>query len=242
MVGKSLTRKSRYFRILLRENRLLASALGLFSVLPILFSSLVSAWLLSHYEQLTLWLADQGSWPVLALSLTMAFGLTPTTFVALLCGFFLGFASAGYLIVAYVLASAVGYGIGRFLDGGRLSQSLKHFPVAEKVAAELVDRPVLIVILMRLSPALPFCLMNLLLAALNVRVSLYLLAGSVGMLPRTLLSLWVGSQSRTIVALLEGGASSTELFWAIGGTVFTVVSLVWIIDRRMKRVLDQVIF
>ncbi len=242
MVVKSLTRKYRNFRILLRENRPLAFALGLFSVLPLLFSSLVSAWLLGHHEQVSQWFAVQGPWPVLALSITMAFGLTPTTFVALLCGFFLGFASAGYLIVAYVLASAVGYGIGRCLDGGRLGRSLKHYPLAEKVAADLVARPVLIVVLMRLSPALPFCLMNLVLAALRVRISLYLLAGSVGMLPRTLLSLWVGSQSRTVVALLESGASPAELFWVVGGTVVTVVSLLGIIDRRMKRIVDQVVF
>ena len=41
-------------------------------------------------------------------------------------------------------------------------------------------------ILVRLSPVLPFSIMNLLMPALNIRLSVFLLAGFVGMLPRTL--------------------------------------------------------
>ncbi len=229
-----LLRKCHGLRQLCHGNRNLAVALAVFSVMPLIFSSVLGGWLLNYRELVSDWIVTAGALPILAFAVTMALGLTPTTFVALVCGFFVGFEGTGYLVLAYVLASGAGYGLGQWLDGGRFMHSLEHYPLAEKVAADLGHRPVMMLILVRLSPALPFCLMNLLMAALRVRFDLYLLAGAIGMLPRTLLSLWIGSQSRDLVELLQSGGGTQETVAVIVGSMVTVVLFVWLVMRRIK--------
>lgn len=224
-------------RSLLQENWRLASGMILFSGMPLIFSSVLAGWLLLNHESVSLWVADAGSTIVLLSGLTMAAGLTPTTFVAIVTGFFFGFQGVLFLIVAYIFASALGYGIGRLLDGGHFIHSLKTYPVAQKVAKDIAERPAAMLILARLSPALPFCLMNLLMSALKVPFVVYLLAGAAGMLPRTLLSLWIGSQSRDFLTLLESGGSQQEALWMGIGTVITVSALVWIVIRRVQKVI-----
>ncbi|WP_281645104.1 VTT domain-containing protein [Parendozoicomonas sp. Alg238-R29] len=223
-----------HFRSFLKENRILASALVIFSVMPLLFSSMLGSWLLLNVDQVSNLMPEYGIWLVLASCLTMAIGLTPTTFVALASGFFLGEQGAAVLVFAYILASGFGYGLGRVLDGGHFMKSLLAFPVAEKIANDLREKPVAMLVLVRLSPALPFCLMNLMLAALRVNFGTYLLAGAAGMLPRTLLSLWIGNQSRDLVELLQSGGGQTETIVVLVGSVLTVALLVWMVMRRVK--------
>ena len=153
MIVESLRKKYRWLQSLYRENWRLASALVLFSILPLLFSSLLTGWLLEHYQPVQQWLMSVGAWPVLLFGVTMATGLTPTTFVALVCGFFLGLASTGYVVVAYVLASVAGYGLGRWLDGGRFMTSLHSFPQTQKVALDIAERLVVMLILDQTFPS-----------------------------------------------------------------------------------------
>ena len=245
MIVKSLLnkyrKKYRRFQALFQDNQRLAIALALFSILPLLFSSVMTGWLIRHHEQVAQWLAITDVWPLaflttIAFATSMAAGLTPTTLVALVCGFFMGFASTGYVVGAYILASVAGYGLGRWLDGDRFMVSLQNFPLAEKIAIDISHRPVVMLVLVRLSPALPFCLTNLLLAALQVRLSLYILAGTLGMLPRTLLSIWIGSQSRVLVTLLHNGGSPQEIIWLVSGTVVTLGLAVWVMKQRLNKI------
>ena len=223
---------------LLKDNRNLAFGLGFFSVVPLLFSSLLGSWLLFNIEAVNQLVPDYGLLFVLASSLTMAAGLTPTTFVALITGFFIGWPGAFALVFAYTLASALGYGLGRTLDRGHFLKSLMRFPVAASIADDLRHKPIAMLILVRLSPALPFCLMNLLLAALKVNLRTFLLAGAIGMLPRTLFSLWAGNQSRDLVALLKHGGGQMETIAVIVGSVLTVGLLTWIVARRITALLE----
>lgn len=226
-------------RIFLKSNRALAFGLGFFSVVPLLFSSFLGSWLLFNIEAVNRLMPEYGLWFVLASCLTMATGLTPTTFVALITGFFVGWQGAGVLVLAYIVASGIGYGIGRLLDGGHFLKSLMQFPVATHLAEDLRATPAAMVVLMRLSPALPFCLMSLLLAALKVNLRTYLLAGAVGMLPRTLFSLWLGTQSRDLVELLHHGGGQLEAVIVIAGSILTVALLVWLVMKRVKASLYQ---
>ncbi len=222
---------------LVGENRRLSLALAFFSIMPLLFSSLLGGWLIINMERVSDLMAVHGIWLALASGLTMAAGLTPTTFVALVCGFFLGADGVIPVVLAYCLASGLGYALGRWLDGGRFLDSLKQYDLVSRVADDLGKKPVFMVILVRLSPVLPFCLMNLLLAALRVRLSVFLLAGTLGMLPRTLFSLWAGHQSRDLVTLIQGGGGETEALLVMIGSLATVGLLLWMMTRRVKDIL-----
>ncbi len=224
---------------LLTENRPLAVALVFFSVMPLMFSSWLGGWLLNNIPVIDELFAEWGTWLILGTSVTMAFGLTPTTFIALITGFFLGMAGIIPMILAYSAASVIGYKVGALLDGGHFLKSLVRYSVTSRVAEDLRARPVSLIVLVRLSPVLPFCLMNLVLSALQIRLSAFLLAGAVGMLPRTLLSIWAGDKTRDLVELIQGGANQNETLIAAAGAVVTVVLIVLLITKHVAKYIGK---
>jgi uncharacterized membrane protein YdjX (TVP38/TMEM64 family) len=71
-------------------------------------------------------------------------------------------------------------------------------------------------VLSRLSPILPFAITNVLFSLAGANLRPYLGASLIGMLPRTLLTLLVGSQARQIRVLLEQGGGSPALKIGLG--------------------------
>ena len=207
----------------LKTNRKAISGMGLLGAVPLIFSPLITTLMIRqepflHGLDLIQWL------PLFGLSvLTMALAMTPSTVVALVSGFFLGWASTPFMLVAYLLASALGYLIGRRLDRGRLMLTLKDHPRVHTVLSGLHHQGWSLMILTRLSPVLPFALMNLLLPAVNVRFRVFLVGGFFGMLPRTLFSIWAGMQARGLMQLLQNPGQETVA--AILVMVLTLVSV-----------------
>ncbi|MGI9275244.1 MAG: TVP38/TMEM64 family protein [Endozoicomonas sp.] len=207
----------------LQTNHKAISGMGLLGAVPLIFSPLLTALMIRHepfLQNLTpvQWL------PLFGLSaLTMALAMTPSTVVALVSGFFLGWASTPFMLMAYLLASALGYLIGRWLDRGRLMPALKEHPRVHTVLSGLHHQEWSLMILTRLSPVLPFALMNLLLAAVKVRFRVFLVGGFFGMLPRTLFSIWAGMQARGLMQLLQNPDQGTAA--SIIVIVLTLVSV-----------------
>ncbi len=175
----------------------------LLGALPLLGSSATSALLIRHEA----WLSTLELWqwiPLYFVSIfTMALALTPTTYVAIATGFFLGWMGLPYVVIGYLSASIVGYIIGRFLDKGKFSQSLLSHPKAQAFVHGMHQREIPLIILSRLSPILPFALMNLLLSMVQPKLRNYIWGGFLGMLPRTMLSVWLGLQSREITEIIK---------------------------------------
>ena len=179
------------------------------SLIPLLSSSLITALLIqnqSYFQTLSLqqWL------PFFALSaLTMATAITPTTFIALVTGYFLGWQAAPPMIASYLLASMLGFILGKQLDGGRLMAGFEQSSRISLIIEEIKKRDGSVMVLLRISPVLPFSLINLLLPATGLRFSVFVLAGFVGMLPRTLFSIWAGLQAHNLAQLLQNPDQNT---------------------------------
>ncbi|MEK6606309.1 MAG: TVP38/TMEM64 family protein [Myxococcota bacterium] len=97
------------------------------------------------------------------------------------------------------------------------------------------------VALLRLSPLLPFNLLNYALGLTRVRVRDYVLASFVGMLPGTLLYNYLGSLITNASRLAAGerpdaGAAGQILYW--GGLAATIAATI-LITRASRRALDQ---
>jgi uncharacterized membrane protein YdjX (TVP38/TMEM64 family) len=86
------------------------------------------------------------------------------------------------------------------------------------------------VLLLRLSPIFPFTLLNYLLGLTNVRLSAYVLANLIGMLPGTFLYVYLGATAR---AALTG--ASGWLVKAIG--LLATIAVVWLVTRTARRAL-----
>lgn len=200
------------FTQILRTNRRSALLTLWMAIVPLTVSSLVTLYALSNEQFIQTF--GQTEWAVFFVvsCFSMALALTPTTFIALLSGYFLGMACAPFVIIAYILASFLGYQLTHVVDNGHFIQTIKDLPGGKgEKALRFLDgiqhNQFGLIIMARISPVLPFAIMNVLLPMAGVRLKAFLLAGTVGMLPRTLLFIWLGSQAQELRTLIEEGRS-----------------------------------
>ena len=229
-----------FLRELFQKNFSTLLTMGLLLAVPLLGSAVVLGLL---YERPTLLqnltLAQSLLYFTLA-GLTMALALTPTTFVAIISGYYFGWVGLPGMVAAYALAAALGYELARRLDHGKLRSVLHHFPKADAVLAELQTQSWSLIILTRLSPVLPFALMTFVLAIVGVARRRFLVASVLGMLPRSLFFYWLGTKAQDVLTLLrdpdEGTLSKLVL---IGLVMASLFGLYLVFNRALQRVLRR---
>lgn len=180
------------------------------ALMPLMISSIISYYAITHEPLIRSF--DYTTWALLFLAscLTMGFALTPTTFVALLSGFFLGMEAAPFVVLAYTAASLIGYQLTHFIDNGTFLQTIKQLPGKKAVQIDhfikgLQGNQFGIIVMARISPVLPFAIMNVVLPIAGVQLKNFIIAGTLGMLPRTLFFIWFGSQAQELRTLIEEG-------------------------------------
>lgn len=209
-------------------------------VVPVVFSSGLAVWLYGHQSQMQNLTPAQVGLYFLVVSFTMAFALTPTTFVALATGFFLGWSGFPGVVVAYGAAALVGYSMARLVDQGKLEKLLHQFPKAEGIRDELRNQSWSLIILSRISPVLPFAFMTFVLSLVRVPRLRFLVASMVGMLPRTLFFFWVGTQAQDLLTLLQdpnAGTSGKVLMAAL--VILSFAGLYVLFNRALKKALAK---
>lgn len=176
----------------------------------------------------------------LVIAVTMAFALTPTTVVAIVTGYYLGWGGLPGMVVAYALAAAIGYELACRLDHGKLRHFLHLFPKAGAVVDELQTQSWQLIILTRLSPVLPFALMTFVLAMVGVPRRQFLLASILGMLPRSLFFFWLGTKAQDVLALLQDpdGSALSKLV-LLGLIAASVGGLYVLFNRALQRALSR---
>lgn len=204
-------------------------------IAPFIFDSILLSVLISDQTYFHQFTYSEWSLFYLLAMFAMAFGLTHTTFIAVFSGFFLSYISIPFVVVSYLLASVIGYFIGRLITREKVITTIMTLPKAEPIAIELKKREFMIILLSRLSPALPFAVTNLLLSILKADFKKYFIAGSIGMLPRTLIFIWTGTQAKSIAEVIRNPETisisriSTILF-----LVISVTGLFYYILRALK--------
>ncbi|MBW3469696.1 TVP38/TMEM64 family protein [Arthrospiribacter ruber] len=141
-------------------------------------------------------------------SLLMGLALMPTTMVAGLSGFLLGWPAFPWLVLGYTLATVLGYAWGRRAGGDSLDLILSRFPKAAKLIEEKSDSMGELIFFVRLSPVIPFALSNFLFALLQTGYLRLLIFGTIGMLPRTAAVFFTGTLASDLIeALLQGDSN-----------------------------------
>jgi len=192
--------------------------------MPLTFSSGLSAVIISKIPMIenfgqTQWIA------IYTVSIfTMAFALTPTTVIAIISGYFLGFSAVVPVVVSYSLASIGGYLLSKPLGDNFQAVIRSSYPKIDSFIHRMSDKsPVSFVIFSRISPILPFAVMNLVLPFIGVKFKPYFWGGILGMLPRTLLAITAGKLAKDIYAVVEN--PSQGLAMQIGFGVLLAISL-----------------
>ncbi|MEH6451637.1 MAG: VTT domain-containing protein, partial [Psychromonas sp.] len=162
--------------------------------LPLLLSSTLAYFVIQH--EMLLRNLDPIEWAIFFFVsiFSMAFALTPTTLIALICSYLLGWQALPYVVIAYLLASVVCFYVARIMDAGKLMNSLQDHPEAQLVIERLQQQELTLIIFSKLSPILPFAISNILLAIAGARLKYFIIGAFIGMLPRTLVVFWVGIQ------------------------------------------------
>lgn len=227
-----------FLRELFQKNASTLLSMFLLVALPVLGSSTLSYVLYRNQALLEHLTLGQSLIYFGVIAFTMAFAITPTTFVALVTGFYLGWAGLPGMVLAYALASLVGYQVAASLDHGKMLQFLHHFPKADAVMRELKQDSWQLIILTRISPVLPFALMTFVLAVMRVDRRRFLLASVVGMLPRSLFFYWLGTKAQDVFALLKDPDTGTAgKLLVIALVAISLFGLYFLFNRALKRAL-----
>ncbi|CAN5881300.1 hypothetical protein BH20GEM1_BH20GEM1_03850 [soil metagenome] len=188
------------------------------------------------------WVGDRGPWAgaLLVLAwLPAALLLVPGSILTLGTGFLLGL---GWGIPVVSAGSTLG-ATAAFLVGRRLGRGWVRGRIGNRDTLRGVDRAIeregfKVVLLLRLSPLVPYNGLNYALALTRVRVRDYVLGSWIGMLPGTLLYVWLGAGARSLAAVV-GGTYERPAGWLIlfgAGLVATAIAVA-LVTRAARRAL-----
>lgn len=144
----------------------------------------------------------------------------------------------GFLLVSAgsTLGACAAFLTGRYLLRDWVSRRLGKFPAFAAVAAAVGQEGGKVVFLTRLSPVLPFNLLNYAYGLTTVGLKEYAVASWLGMMPGTFLYVYIGAVAGE--AARAGGRGRTPAEWALlaAGLAATAVAA-WLVGRTAKRAL-----
>ena len=207
----------------------------LLSVLPIVFTSVLTYYAIAHESFIRSLSSWQWAFLTGAFAITSA-GLTPPTILALIFGYFLGWQAVLPLFVINFGGILFINLIVRWLDHDRFLRFLRRNPKAQSVLDRIRDKELEVIFFAKLSPILPFGLTNLLFALSGAKLKNILLGGFLGMTPRTLLAIWSGREAREIRTLLDNPNQSIWGQVVVAGLVLVSIAGLWQVLRgALKR-------
>lgn len=148
----------------------------------------------------------------------------------------------GMLVVspASVLAATGSFLLARYFARDWVERRLREYPQFAAIDRAVEKQGFKVVLLVRLQPVLPFVLLNYALGLTRVRLRDYVMASWIGMLPATLVYVYLGSALHNVTDLFSGSArhsaAAQGLFW--GGLATGIVLLV-VLTRIARNALHQ---
>jgi len=170
---------------------------------------------------------------------TVAF--VPGSVLTLAAGAIFGLAKGTvYVLVAATLGSSLAFLIGRYLARAAVEHRVRSNPRFAAIDRAVAAEGRRFVFLLRLSPVVPFNVLNYALGLTSIRFADYLVA-SLGMIPGTLLYVYYGKLAGDLATVAGGaGVEKGAAYWAvlILGLVATV-GVTMLVTRASRRALRQ---
>ena len=218
------------------STRLLLAGVGAAGLVVALWTLPVNRWLLGFVE----WMRGAGTGGLLAFALAYVLATVlflPGSILTLGAGFVYGVALGSPLVwvaanVGATLAFLLGRTIARQWIAARVAQNPRFAAIDRAVA----EQGLKIVLLTRLSPVFPFNLLNYAFGLTRVRLRDYVLGSLVGMIPGTVMYVYLGSLITSLTELASGrragGAAQQLFYWAGLGVTVVVTVYVTRVARR----------
>ncbi len=180
------------------------------------------------------WVSQLGAWgPVLCVAAYVfaCILFIPGSILTLGAGFAFGVVRGSIVVsIGSVLGASAAFLLGRTLARGLVEPWVERDPRFRAIDQAVAEHGFRIVLLTRLSPVFPFNLLNYAFGITRVRFQDYFLASWVGMLPATVMYVYLGSALKQLGDLASGrvawGTPQKVLFFA--GLAATVVVTVYV--------------
>lgn len=201
---------------------------------------------LFHFTLLSLlqeWLSvrDNGSITFFLLFFTacvplLSLGILSSTVLALLSGYLIGWSSLWYYIPCYMLSSWLGYTLIQQIDRGQTLKALEHSSSLQKALSFLRLYPFISVLFLRFSPVISFGQLTALCAFTGIRKFTYLIATTLGMLPRTVLAVWAGAYVHAEFGTLTDYKLPESYRWAVVILfLFSLAGVIYLVNRSFRK-------
>jgi uncharacterized membrane protein YdjX (TVP38/TMEM64 family) len=224
-----------------RAAKVAAAALLVSAAAAALVFAPLNLWL----PALATWVRDEGPVGMLAYAaayVAAALLMLPGSVMTLGAGFAYG-PVVGTLLASpvSVLAATLAFLLGRTVARDSVGRRIARHPRFAAVEQAISEDGFRTVLLLRLSPLFPFNLLNYSLGLTRVRLRDFVLASALGMLPGTVLFVYLGSLVTTASELVSGTRPAAGLVGQalyVAGFVATVAATA-LITRAARRGLDS---
>jgi len=180
------------------------------------------------------WIQGLGPWGwvlFVLLYIATAVLLLPAVVLTLGAGAVFG-VTQGWVIVSIsaTLAATAAFLVGRYFARGWVAKRIEGNPTFVAIDEAVAREGWKIVGLTRLSPAFPFNLLNYAYGVTRVSLRHYVLASWIGMMPGTLMYVYLGSLAGDLAQLGTGQRARTSAEWAlyVVGLLATVAVTVYV--------------
>jgi len=145
-----------------------------------------------------------------------------------------------YVFVGATLGATAAFLVGRYLAKGWVTEKIASYKKFATIDKAVSKEGLKIVLLTRLSPIFPFNLLNYALGVTSVSFSDYFI-GSVGMIPGTIMYVYIGSLAGNLALIgSENESSNMILHWVIQivGFIATIAVTVYV-TKIAKKALEE---
>jgi len=200
----------------------------------------VSHWIVSLADQLR-GMGATGVALFIVVYVLAVVALLPGSLFGLAAGFAYG--PVGGLLVASpasVLGATVAFLLGRTTLRDWIRKQTARSPKARALDKAIGKNSFKLILLLRLSPLIPFNILNYALGLSDARVGRYVVASFIGMLPGTWMYVHLGSLATTAAGLTDAsrGGGSQRLVLTIAGRLAAVIVVV-LVTRSARQALKE---
>jgi uncharacterized membrane protein YdjX (TVP38/TMEM64 family) len=192
-----------------------------------------------YLEEFLAWVRALGVWGPVVLALVYvpaAVLCVPGSLLTMGSGFAFGLAAGTAAASAgATLGAAAAFLVSRYLARGLVEEKLAGSPRFRALDRAVAAHGFRIVFLTRLSPVLPYTLLNYSFGLTSIPFRKYLLATWVGMLPGALLYAYLGSFAGDLARLAAGDVPKGPAYYVLFGVGLAATAAVTIYVTRLAR-------
>jgi uncharacterized membrane protein YdjX (TVP38/TMEM64 family) len=215
-------------------------AIGIVALVALVFAYRllpISQWV----EAFRLWVENLGvlGWIIFMVVYALTtFMLVPGSILTLAAGVAFGLWGFPLVVVGATFGSAISFLAARYIFHDRVQEKVVAYPKFNAVNQAIGEEGWRVVLLLRLSPALPFSLQNWFLGLTPVGFWPAQLATFLGIMPGTLLYVWIGSLGGQAAA---GGGDASALKYAVfGAGIIATLIVTVLVTKKAKAKLAQI--